>query len=54
MTNEPQTITLPTKDAQAIIDYLKLRPYFEAAPLIHSLLRAGQQAPAPQLSKEES
>lgn len=48
MTNpELQTITLPVKDAQTLIDYLKLRPYVEAAPLIHLLVRASQAAPAP-------
>ena len=34
------SIALPSTEAQALVDYLKTRPYVEVSKLIESLLRA--------------
>jgi hypothetical protein len=54
MTPPQGSIVLPIADAQAIVDYLKQRPYQEVAPLIHNLLRAPkaeEQKPGPKLEE---
>lgn len=48
MTAPQESIVLPIRDAQGIVDYLKQRPYQEVAQMIHSLLRA------PKLESKES
>lgn len=52
---EPHII-IPSRLAQAIVDYLKRRPFEEVAPLIEGLVKAPQaqiQEPAPAPTPEQ-
>ena len=52
---EPQVV-VPVKLAQAVVDYLKQRPFQEVAPLIDGLVRCPKAEiapPAPALVPEE-